>query len=187
MSVQDRELAISNPRLISAVYFGVLAIIATVIIDFSFNALGVERMIPTFKAVLLAAIVAACFGALFGKKIINSPEPYHLKSFLWGFFMVLVALPIYDLIFLYLFKGHHAENFVGATPSELGVTYLFILLYSFILAGIWLAIAAGLAALYLRSHLIYDILHSEYNRPKAKDSITIQDSNPEKPPGIHTD
>ena len=46
--------------------------------------------------------------------------------------------------------------------------YLFVLAYSFILAGIWLAIAAGLAAMYLRGYLEYYILQSLYQRRKER-------------------
>ncbi len=39
-------------------------------------------------------------------------------------------------------------------------------MYSFALVGVWLAIAAGFAAMYLRGHLVYDILHSKDEKLK---------------------
>ncbi|KTD32849.1 hypothetical protein Lnau_2497 [Legionella nautarum] len=166
MEKDDEALSISNPRLLSAVYFGLLSIVATVIIDAIFYAFGVQQILPAFQAILLAVIIASCFGAIFGRLIIHSQKPYRRRAFLWGFVMVLAALPIYALIFLYLFKTHHPEAFADLGFNNLFVTYLFILLYCFLVAGLWLAIAAGLAAMYLRGHLVYDILHSKHEKLK---------------------
>ncbi|MFW2570451.1 hypothetical protein [Legionella sp. 29fVS95] len=171
MNHEDEALTISNPRLLSAVYFALLAVIATVIIDLFFYSIGLERLLPTFQAILLAVIVAACFGALFGERIVHCPQPYRRKTFLWGFLMVIVALPFYDLGFIYLLRGSYSHSFEGSTFSNLAVMYLFVLLYSFILAGLWLAIAAGFAAMYLRGHLVYDILHSKNQRQTTPVSL----------------
>lgn len=164
---KDEALTISNPRLLSAAYFVLLAVVATIIIDLILYGIGVEKILPTFEAILLAVIIAGCFGALFGKRIIYCTKPYRRKAFLWGFVMVLAALPIYDLFFFYLFKEHHPHAFEGLNISNILVTYLLILLYSLLFAGLWLAIAAGLAAMYLRGHIVYDILHSKHERLKS--------------------
>lgn len=99
MRKDDEALSISNPRLLSAVYFGLLSIVATVIFDAIFYAFGVTQLLPAFQAILLAVIMASCFGALFGQRIIRTQKPYRRRAFLWGFVMVLAALPIYALIF----------------------------------------------------------------------------------------
>lgn len=171
MNHEDEALTISNPRLLTAVYFALLAVIATVVIDLFLYSIGLERLLPTFQAILLAVIVAACFGALFGERIVHCPQPYRRKTFLWGFLMVIAALPFYDLGLLYLLKDFNSHSFEGATFRYLAVMYLFVLLYSFILAGLWLAIAAGFAAMYLRGHLVYDILHSKNRRQTTPVSL----------------
>ncbi|CEK09975.1 hypothetical protein [Legionella hackeliae] len=163
MSHEDTALSISNPRLLAAVYFALLAVIATCIIDSFLYFMGVEQFLPLFKAVLLAVVVAGCFGALFGKRIIHSKKPYRRKAFLFGFLMVLAALPFYVLGFLFL-SEEYARWALTDTLSQQLLSYLFTLFYSFIIAGLWLAIAAGFAAMYLRGHLVYDILHSKYLR-----------------------
>lgn len=174
MNHEDEALSISNPRLIAAIYFGVLAIIAATIIDSLLYAMGIEQMLPTFATVIWAAIIALCFGALFGKRIIHCARPFRRKAFLWGFLMVLLALPVYDLGFLYLLKINHAHSFAGATAGQLFISYWLILLYSLLLAGFWLALAAGFAALYLRGHLVYDILHSKYLRKHTMPAQAIK-------------
>ncbi|ARG98050.1 hypothetical protein [Legionella micdadei] len=182
MKKNDEALSITNPRLLSAVYFGLLSIVATIIFDVIFYAVGVEQILPTFQAILLAVVLASCFGALFGERIIYSQQPYRRKAFLWGFMMVLAALPIYALIFFYLFKEHHPHAFAELSFSNLFVTYLFILLYSFLVAGFWLAIAAGLAAMYLRGHLVYDILHSKSEKLKPMTKLHTEKPHEEIKP-----
>ena len=185
MRNHDEAITITNPRLLSAAYFVLLAIIATVIIDLILYSIGVEKILPTFEAILLAAIIAACFGALFGRKIIYCKKPYRRKAFLWGFLMVIAALPVYDVFFFYLFKEHHPHAFEGINISNILVTYLLILLYSFLFAGLWLAVAAGLAAIYLRRHLVYDILHSKHDRKLPLKEET-RETELEKPVKTHT-
>lgn len=171
---QDEALKISNPRLLTAVYFSLLAIVMTILLDVIFYALGVEQILPIYKAIFLAVIIAACFGALFGRRIILSEKPYTKHAFLWAFVMVITALPVYNLGLLYLLKENHASLFANATIEHLVYLYLFVLLYSFILAGIWLAIIAGLAAIYLRKHVVYYILQSKQRRePEHSSEVTI--------------
>lgn len=160
---EDNALTLSNPRLLTALYFALLAVIATCIIDTALFLLGAEQFLPLFKAILLAVIVAGCFGALFGKRIVHCHKPYRRKAFLYGCLMVLVALPFYVLGF-FLLQENPALSSANMNLTELIANYLFILFYSFIIAGLWLAIAAGFAAMYLRGHLVYDILHSKYRR-----------------------
>lgn len=107
---EEEALTLSNPRLLSAIYFSLLAIIATIILDTVIYALGVEQLLPVFQGILLAVIIAAIFGALFGEKIVHSKKPYRMRVFWLAFFMVLVALPVYDLGFLFLFKYHHEAH-----------------------------------------------------------------------------
>lgn len=188
---KDAALGISNPRLLSAGYFVLLAIIATVILDLIMFSVGIEKILPAFEAILLAVIVAGCFGALFAKKIIYCTKPYRRKAFFWGFLMALAALPVYDLFFFFLFRGHHPHAFEGSGFNNAIVTYFLILLYSFLFVGFWLAIAAGLAAIYLRRHLVYDILlHSKYDRKlklkETKQDNKIEDRPTDKPQRAHT-
>lgn len=170
---KDEALSISNPRLLSAAYFGLLAIIITIMIDTVFYSMGIKQLLPTYQAVLLATVFAACFGAIFGEKIIYTPIPYRRKAFLWGFFMVLAALPFYDIFFLYFLNQYHPKVLDGLSFGNIILSYLFIICYSFALAGLWLAIAAGFAAMYLRGHIVYDILHSKNDKLKEPHGAAI--------------
>ncbi|MBA2709248.1 MAG: hypothetical protein H0U57_01450 [Tatlockia sp.] len=177
MKQDDEALTVPNARLLCGVYFCLLAVIITIIIDSLFYVIGVNQLIPTFQAVLLAAGFAALFGAIFGEKIIHCAKPYSGKSFLWGFLMVLAALPFYDVIFLYLLNQFHPKLIGDLSLGNIFIAYLSIILYSFLFAGLWLAIVAGFAAMYLRGHIVYDILHSKND--KLKEPHKTEHSKPE--------
>ena len=176
MKKKDQALEISNPRLLTAVYYGLLAIIATIALDTFLFALGIEKILPIFKAILLAVVVAACGGALFGERIVHCKKPYRYRVFLSGFFMVILALPLYDIGLVYLLKEYHPMPFAHASLNDLLELYLFVLIYSFIMAGLWLAILSGIAAIYLRGHVVYYILQSTYQRPERLHEVTIDSS-----------
>ena len=164
MDVQDQALTLSNPRTLAAVFFSMLAIIATLVVDMVLYALGIKQLVPISEAILLGVIVALFFGALFGERIVHSQKPYTKHVFFWAFLMVVVALPVYNIGIIYLMRENHITLFSHASLKQLVSLYLFVLMYSFILAGVWLAILAGLAALYLRGHIVYYILQSRYQR-----------------------
>ncbi|MBA2657113.1 MAG: hypothetical protein H0U70_09035 [Tatlockia sp.] len=167
---RDEAMDISNPRLLSAAYFALLAVIITIVLDTILYAIGVKQLIPTFQAILLAVVFASSFGALFGKKIIFTPKPYKRSAFLWGFLMVIAALPFYDVIFLYLLNRYHPKMLEGLSFANVILSYFFVMIYSFLLSGLWLALAAGFAAMYLRGHIVYDILHSKNDKLKEPPS-----------------
>ena len=160
MDTKDEVFAISNPRLLSAVYFSLLAIIVTIAIDMVVYALGIKQFLPIATEIFLAVIVAACFGALFGKRIIYSSLPNHKKVFFWAFLMVLAGFPLYSFGFFLFLQHYQPALFDHATLAHLAYLYLLVLFYSFILAGLWFAIIAGLAAIYLRKHLVYYVVQS---------------------------
>lgn len=171
MKNNDPAITPPNARLLSAVYFGLLAVIATIIIDCVLYSLGVVQIIPFFKAIILAVIIAAIFGAIFGERIVHAHEPYRKHAFFWGFLMVIIGLPFYCVGLVYLLHESRPELFIDTSWGHLLHFYLFILAYSFILAGLWLAIIAGIAAVYLRSYLVYHLFTALYKRryPIGKD------------------
>ena len=67
-------------------------------------------------------------------------------------------------------------QFAHASLNDLLELYLFVLIYSFIMAGLWLAIRSGIAAIYLRGHVVYYILQSTYQRPERLHEVTIDSS-----------
>lgn len=79
MNHEDTALSISNPRLLAGVYFALLAVIATCLVDGFLYLMGAKQFLPLFKATLLAVVVAGCFGAIFGKHIIYSKNPTGVK------------------------------------------------------------------------------------------------------------
>ncbi|MCP0913106.1 MULTISPECIES: hypothetical protein [Legionella] len=179
MNEQDEALTLSNPRLLSAIYFSLLAIIATIVLDTIFYALGVEQVLPLYQGILLAVLVAAIFGALFGKLIVYSTAPYRTHAFWWAVLMVLVALPVYDLGLLYLLSSQGRSLFTEANAAELIYLYFFLLFYSLILVGIWLALLAGVAAIYLRGFLVYYLLQSLYERRRApREDMVVKTKTP---------
>ena len=54
---KDEALEISNPRLLCAIYFTLLAVIANQAIDTFLYAVGVQELLPIYKAILLAVVI----------------------------------------------------------------------------------------------------------------------------------
>lgn len=175
---QDEALTLTNPRMLSAIYFSLLSILVTIALDTLFYVMGVEELLPIFKAILLAVVIAASFGALFGERIVHCETPYKMKAFWWSFLMIIAALPVYTLGFLLFLQTHHSNVFDSASVQEMIYMYFVVLLYGFILAGFWLAIIAGLAGMYLRSHLVYYLLHSLNVRRRSPAEKVVQPKTP---------
>lgn len=167
MKTKDEALGIPNARLLSAIYFSLLAIILTIAIDTSIYLLGIEQLLPVAQEILLSVMISALFGALFGERIVHSTKPFYMHVFFWAVLMVILALPIYNIGFLFLFKEHHHLVFTHTTLTQLGYLYLLIMVYSFLLIGVWLAIVAGFAAVFLRGYLVYYIMHSLNRAPPS--------------------
>lgn len=168
MSQHDDALTFSNPRLLAAIYYGLLSVVGTVLINAFLTTMGIAEIIPIFQGVLLGMVVASCTGALFGEKIILCKKPYKQKTFWLGFFMVIVSLPVFDLGVLFFMKNT-AESLFSLTPfHHLISAYLIIVGYSYLLFGFLLAIACGFASMYLRGQLVYDILYTDEYRKRVE-------------------
>ncbi|CAM2974618.1 hypothetical protein [Legionella worsleiensis] len=166
MTKKDPALDCPNPRLISAVYFGLLSVVGTVLTNAFLTSMGVKEAIPLFQAVILGMFVSACTGAIMGERIIHCPKPYKTKTFFIGFTMVIASLPVFDLgLFLFMIV-ERSELLPVAQLDKMIEFYLFILAYTYISFGVLLAICSGVAAMFLRGQLVYDILSTYL--PKKK-------------------
>lgn len=164
MNKQDPALEFSNPRLLATVYYGLLSVVGTILINAFLTTIGFEELVPLFKAVILGMVVASITGAIFGERIVHCPEPYKLKTFWLGFIMVLLSLPFFDLGLL-LFMDTTENQVLRVTNfSDFVSAYFIVLGYSYILFGFWLAIASGLASIYLRGHFVHHILYTDKRR-----------------------
>jgi hypothetical protein len=182
---KDPALIISNPRLIAAIYFGLLSVVGTILIDAFLTTIGIQEIIPVFQSIILGVIVASCTGALFGESIVHCKEPYKMRTFMLGFIMVIASLPVFVLGMVYLMKQPHS-NFMNLSQThDMFYVYIVALAYSYVLFGIWLAIASGLAAMYLRGQLVYDILHTY--EPDPAPTAKVSDSPVEKNKVEHSD
>ena len=164
MSTEDEALTLTNPRLLTAAYFGLLAILATLVLNLLLYLLGIKQIIPMSDSIALAALVAACFGALFGERIVHCRAPYAKPVFFWAFLMVTLAMPVYNAFLIALLRVHYPAKFFHASLLYILQLYGDSLLYGFIFIGFWFALIAGLAAMYLRAHLVYYLTHSLYRR-----------------------
>lgn len=161
MKPHDPALYFSNPRLLGAVYYGLLSVVGTILIDAFLTILGIEEIVPLYQAILLGMIVASITGAICGKSIIYCPKPFRLKTFLIGFTMVLASLPFFALGLVLGMDSSGTTLFSIKSIHDLAYAYIVVLAYSYVLFGILLAIAAGFASIYLRGWLVYDILHTD--------------------------
>jgi hypothetical protein len=164
MKRQDPALYFSNPRLLCAIYFGVLSVVGTILIDALLTLLGIEEIVPLYQAILIGMIVASATGALFGRQIIQCPRPFRLKTFWIGFTMVLASLPFFALGLVLCMSEEGSTLFSITNFKDLAYTYVMVLAYSYVIFGFFLAIASGIAAVYLRGWLVYDILHTDKRR-----------------------
>lgn len=185
---QDPAMFCSNPRLISAIYFGLLSVVGTILINALLTTIGFEEKIPLFQAIILGMIVASSTGALFGEQIIHCPTPYKSRTFLLGFSMVIASLPVFVLGLVFFMKVENSNLLSITQTHNMIYFYLYVLAYSYIIFGIILAIGAGLAAMYLRGQLVYDLLNTykpdegltelpespvEKNKIQTSDSVRI--------------
>ncbi|TAL61719.1 MAG: hypothetical protein EPN84_07520 [Legionella sp.] len=159
MKELDPALTFANARLFAALYFGLLSIVGTILISAFMKFIGIEEIIPLYQAIILGAIVAATMGALFGERIIHCEKPYQMQPFWMGFAMVMASLPLFDLGLVVLMKEENDQVFSVVKFHDMVFFYMVVLAYSYILFGIFLAIASGIASMYLRGHLVYDVLH----------------------------
>ncbi|PUT40764.1 hypothetical protein DIZ81_05745 [Legionella taurinensis] len=159
---------IPNPRLLAAVYFALIAIVLTIVVSTVLYALGFDQSMHIVKAIFLGGVVAAFFGALFGRRLLSLRQPCWHKAFLLGFLMALTAIPVYDVGLLYLMKDlpHHAFN--EASFEQTMAMYLFVVTESYILGGLGLGLIMGLAAVCLRNKIIYTLLHIESNPQRLR-------------------
>jgi hypothetical protein len=171
-------LTISNPRLLSAVYFAVLAVIITIVLKGILYLLGVDFGIALYQFLLLSFFCAAVFGALFGDEIIHCSAPYKNHVFWWAFLMVIVALPLYTFGFLILLIKNNPETFESATLEHYLYLYMAIFIYALVFAGIWLAILAGIAAIFLRGYLVNYLLESLYVKRTSPKGTVIGSKTP---------
>lgn len=160
MARRDPALTISNPRLLAGIYFGLLSVVGTILVNAFLTLIGIEELIPVFEAILIGVVVAGCTGALFGEQIVHCRKPYKKRVFWLGFIMVIASIPVFDLgLVLCMILEERTYIPVTGLLSMVNL-YLLVLAYSYVLFGIGLAIASGLAAMYLRGQLVYDILHT---------------------------
>ncbi len=185
MKKSDQAISCPNPRLIAAIYFGLLSVVGTILINALLTTLGIQEKVPLFEAIILGMVVASCTGAIMGERIIHCPKPYKMKTFLIGFTMVIASLPVFDLG-LVLFMKHENSNLLSiAQAHNMIYFYLYVLAYSYIIFGIALAIGAGIAAMYLRGQLVYDILATY--QPTNHEIKELPDSPIEKNKIQHSD
>lgn len=161
MTKRDPALIFAYPRLLSTIYYGLLSVVGTILINAFLTTIGIENIVPLFQAIILGMVVASITGALCGKKIIYCPWPYKRKTFLIGFMMVLLSLPFFGLG-LELFMIQSENPIIKITNfSEFVSAYVIILGYSYILFGFLLAIASGIFSVYLRDKFVYYVLHTD--------------------------
>lgn len=161
MKTEDSALHFSNPRILGAIYFGLLSVVGTILINAFLTLIGIRELVPLFQAIILGMIIASLTGAVCGKRIIYCPKPFVIKTFWIGFTMVLASLPFFALGLVFFMQDSGSSLFSFQNFKDIAYAYLVVLAYSYVLFGVVLAIAAGFASIYLRGWLVYDILHTD--------------------------
>lgn len=169
MDKHDQALDFAWPRLLGGIYFGLLSVVGTILINALLVSIGIQEIIPLFQAILLGMVVASATGALFGDRIIHCPKPYKLTTFWIGFMMVMLSLPVFDLGILLFLKEDATVIFPLRSIHEAIVSYFTVVAYSYLLFGVFLAVGAGIAAMYLRGQMVYDILYTDEYRKRSEE------------------
>jgi hypothetical protein len=156
----DRALNVENARILCGAYYGLLAVVFTLSLDAIILFLGYKQLIPLFAGTLLAMSIASVFGYVFGEKIIHTKFPYLKKVFFYGWIMTYSALPFYCVGLVWFYLSAHSE--VMHSLNLLGFLKLYAetVGHAVLLVGSWLSLFSGLAALYLRSYLVYYVYDS---------------------------
>lgn len=173
MKKQDPALKYPHPRLLAAFYFGLLSVIGTIIIQAFLTSIGVDQIVPIYEAIILGAVISTGAGALFGESIVHCPKPYKAKTFWLGFLMIMATLPLFVLGLTFLLEENNSHLFLLVKFKELVFMYLIYLASSYLLFGFALAVAAGLAAMYLRGRLVYDISPIKNNLKPKKSKVSV--------------
>lgn len=164
MNKDDLALTFSNPRLLAAIYYGLLSVVGTILINALLTSMDIMEIVPLFKSIVLGVVIASITGALFGERIVHCHRPYKLKTFWLGFIMVLLSLPFFDLGLMYFMQESERPLLTITNFDDLILNYFKVLGYSYILFGFLLAIASGLASMYLRGQFVYQVLHTDKRR-----------------------
>ena len=132
----DRALKLRNARILTGVYFGLLAVVFTLSLDATLFFLGFKQLIPLFEGTLLAMLIASVIGFIFGEKIIHAKHPYGKTVFYWGFLTTLCAIPFYSLGFLMFYLDTNSAFALTLNFHSLIDLYAKILVESFLLIGL---------------------------------------------------
>lgn len=148
----------ASARSLAGCYFAFLSIIATALIQLALFSLGMGDLIPKLMGFFLALPTGFIAGLLFGNAIISSTSKW--RCFLWGFLMVWVMLPLYDLCLLFLLQNVHPGMYkLGSELQDYLMLYLLIITYSFVLIGSWLSILSGFSAIYLKNYFAPNVMN----------------------------
>ncbi len=164
MKKTDDALIISNPRLLCAIYFGIISFAYMIIALNILIAQGLVLRIPFAHALVLCGCINALFGALFGEKILLHPRPCALATCFWAYLMILLATPFCTIGVLFSLEINQAPSILGLNAQGLVNFYLSLLVHHYVLGGFGLGFLAGFAALYLRGSLVYNLINSTNSR-----------------------
>lgn len=149
-------------KMLTIAYFALLAMIAAIFLDFTLYLLGAGKIVSIFKSILLSVGIALVVSFIFANPILNTDPKHKFKIFIWGALLILSALPIYVMgwVWLLIMAGHVEPKYDQVFYYVLNF-YFYTLISFYLLLGWWLAILSGYAALFLRLKLIPYFQHAQ--------------------------
>ncbi len=160
MEKPDIALTISSPRLLCAVYFGLLSVLFAVVFHNTMEWFGLKPLMPLAHAVFLGGLITSCVAALYGKILLLAPKPFKANVFWQAFGMSMLALPVYCVGVLISLYINESPLMLNANPTHAIKLFLIIWMYYIMLFGFFLSFITGFAAIYLRAHLVYHLMNS---------------------------
>ena len=142
-----------NLRLVAALYFSSFTVIFNLIVKYFLFVFKAGELLPVYSSTLLALLLGAVFGSLFGPRIALPQKS--LKVFANGALLAICSIPFFclGLQLIYYFhnhwmyeKLHHWQDYV--------VLYGVVLLFFTLVAGIWQILLTGFAALHFNRRFL---------------------------------
>lgn len=136
-----------NPRPYAAFYFAVFAAIFNLTAKWLLFVFKASILLPLYSSTMLAVLLGAVFGHLFGKKLVGHKTTLNL--FFIGTLIALAMIPFYSLGLQLIYYFHnHAMYLQLHHWQDYLVLYGVMVLFFTLVAGIWLILLTGIAAVH---------------------------------------
>lgn len=147
------EQNIPNIPLTAALYFSSFTVMFNLMLKYFLFVFKSGEMLPVFSSTLLALLLGAVFGGLFGHRLAAAGTT--LRVFAKGTLLAICMIPFYSLGLQLIYYFHHHWSYETLHHwQDYLVLYGVVLLFFTLVAGIWLIPLTGCAALHFNRRFL---------------------------------